>query len=223
MKKHAFYFRAFLLLMLAVMGAGCSKKAPTGPAIGADLPLSGSMAYYGQEVRRGMELAHAEDPSIPIDFEDNHSNARDAVTVFTKFVSDENIPVVVSANSPLSAPLRPLASENKIVLLALVTGMSNFPGENPWVFRDSITQTIESPPLASYAIEKLQAKRAATLVVNDDYGLDGAATFTSAFQKLGGTVVAKDTFETGTRAAAFGAGAGLHLRPGRSLQPAATG
>ena len=174
---------------------GVAEPAPV-VHLGADLPLSGDMSFYGQEVQRGLQLALQGVKSIRVLYEDNHSNARDSVTVFQKFASRGDVPVVISSNSPLGAPLRSLAQQNETVLLALVTGAKDFAAGNPWVFRDSITQAAQGPPLAQYAVEEVGASRAATLVVNDDYGLDGATAFESAFEAMGGDVVASETFET---------------------------
>lgn len=192
---------ATLLAGLALFPVACDRAGggntpPQKITIGASLPLSGPMAFYGQEVQRGLQLALAQDSGITVVYEDNRSNARDAVTVFNKFASRGDIPLVVSSNSPLSAPLRDLAQQDSIVLLAMVTGASNFAKNHSYVFRDAITQTAEAPPLARYAADSLRVRRVATLVVNDDYGLDGARNFVAAFTAAGGTVVAQETFES---------------------------
>lgn len=184
---------AGLLVWWATTRQPAGERAVT---IGADLPLSGPMAFYGQEVKRGLDLALSGNRIVKVAYEDNHSNARDAVTVFTKFADRGDVPLVVSSNTPLSAPLRELARQRQVILLALVTGATGFTADNPWVFRDAITQPLQGPPLAEYAFTTLGARRAATLVVNDDYGLDGAAAFSKALEALGGTIAAADTFET---------------------------
>ena len=202
-----------MLVVLVVLGAlawfgrsgrGGAKDAPiasrvstkkTTVLVGANLPLSGPMSYYGQEVQRGLTLAFDGEAEIRPVYEDNHSVARDAVTVFQMFAS-RGTPIVISSNSPLSAPQRALAQESRIVLLALVTGAEDFADGNPWVFRDAITQTAEAPPLADYAWDALGARKMVSLVVNDDYGLGGSRAFKRQFETRGGTVVAEETFET---------------------------
>lgn len=177
--------------------------APAGPSsastavvVGANLPLSGAMAFYGTEVQRGLDLALAGSSTVKVAYEDNHSVAKDSVTVFQLFAGRPDVPVVISSNSPLSAPLRDFARRSQRVLLALVTGAERFAADNPWVFRDAITQSAQAPPLARYAYETLSARRAVTLVVNDDYGLDGARAFVRAFTGMGGEVVREETFQT---------------------------
>jgi len=178
----------------APFASGAPAKAAV-VVVGANLPLSGPMSYYGQEVQRGLTLAFEGEVGVRANYEDNHSVARDAVTVFQMFAS-RGTSIVVSSNSPLSAPQRALAQQSRIVLLALVTGAENFAGGNPWVFRDAITQTAEAPPLADYAWEALGARRVASLVVNDDYGLGGSRAFKRQFESRGGAIVAEETFET---------------------------
>jgi hypothetical protein len=49
--------------------------------LGAILPLSGDMASWGQNIRRGIDLALAESPNLSITYEDeNFCNSAQALT-----------------------------------------------------------------------------------------------------------------------------------------------
>ena len=90
--------------------------------IGADLTLSGDLAYWSTELKKGMDLASSETDSnhIAIVYEDNQGRASDAVNIFKKLVSVDKVSVVLSCFTPIAQPLRPVAGESKVPLVATV-------------------------------------------------------------------------------------------------------
>lgn len=190
------------ILVLSLIGVGIFrqvniKQEKVGLKIGAILPLTGKFSYYGNEVKNALTIAQPKDSSIQFVFEDNLSQATNAVTVANKLFQNQNISLIISSNSPLSLPLRPIAGSYKKVLLALVTGAKDFGLENEWCFRDAINQDQEGVAQAQYVINS-NFRKVAILVVNDDYGLSGAKAFETKFEEMGGKIVGKETFEMNT-------------------------
>jgi branched-chain amino acid transport system substrate-binding protein len=192
---------AIAIAAVGVTSINCQKQGASQVVVGVDLPLTGNLSFYGNELRDALTLVQQEHAAsgVTFAFEDNQSEANGSVTVFNKFALNGSMPIIVSCNSPLSSPLRPLAERNKKVLLALVTGARDFGMENQWCFRDAINQDQEGEALATYLVEKTPMRRGATFVVNDDYGLGGALAFAGRFEKLGGTITSKETFEMSDR------------------------
>lgn len=194
-KRISILLIVFLTISLFSM-LSCSKETDETIKIGAILPLTGNLSFYGNEVKRGLLLysEFEENNSIEYLFEDNNSKANISVTIFNKFGPDDKIPVIISCNSPMSIPLKPLAEKYKKVLLALVTGAVDFGEDNIWCFRDAIRQRPQTIALANYVINDLKLTKGATFVVNDDYGTDGAEVFSNQITELGGEILIRDTF-----------------------------
>lgn len=211
MKKNQFF--TLILVMFfsisVIFIPGCSKgekeQAKKAEAqiikVGAILPLTGKMAFYGNEVKMALTIAKMKysEKKIEFVFEDSQSIAANSITIFNKFSQDKNINLIISCNSPLSIPLRPLAEKYKKVLLALVTGARDFGAFNIWSFRDAINQDQEGVALAKYIFKEKGMKKGVTFVVNDDYGLGGAESFAKKGTELGGTIINQETFEMNDR------------------------
>lgn len=179
---------------------GCGKKQEVQPIkLGADITLTGQLAYWGQQVKRGLDVSVKEanqnstERPIEILYEDNQGEAKNGIAVFQRFATVDKVSAVLSILTPICKPLRPLAAQYKIPLVATVVSAAGFGQENEWSFRDFPPQDQQARAIAVYAFEKLNVRRAVSLVVNDDYGRDGEKMFTAEFEKLGGKVVGNET------------------------------
>jgi len=210
MTKLKYYFLVFLLssnlALSTYLALCCGMHNPKTPLtvpikVGANITLTGPIAYWGQQVKKGLDLAVSEanrnKPVRPIElvYQDNQGEAKNAIGIFQRFTSVDNVSAVISIFTPVSKPLRSIAAQSKVPLLATVVSSVGFGLENEWSFRDFPSQTQQATAIAEYAYNQYALKKAATLVVNDDYGRDGEEVFTQTFTKLGGTVVAKDTVD----------------------------
>lgn len=157
--------------------------------IGANLSLTGSMPYWSNQIKNGMDLALEKFASndIQIRYEDNQGNAKGAISAFRK-LSGENVCAVVTAHTSIAVPQQVLADKVGIPLLGTVVGVSDFGEKNRWSFLDWPAHEDVVPPLVAYMTQKLRCKRAAILVVNDDYGSTGAKVFSAKFSEAGGVI-----------------------------------
>jgi len=165
--------------------------------IGANFSLSGNLAYWSTELKKGMEFANSEIDSenkLEIIYEDNNGKASDAVNVFKKLSTVDKVNVVFTCFTPIGQPLRDLADTYKIPLIATVTSAHNFAAVNDWTFRDFPTQDQQASALAKYVLGDMNLKKGSYLIVNDDYGKDGARIFKETFNKLGGQFLEGEYF-----------------------------
>jgi branched-chain amino acid transport system substrate-binding protein len=190
-----------VILFMTFIFSGCGERENDVIKVGVNLPLTGKLSYYGNEVKNALEIVSLNNPNskIQLIFEDNQSESSNSVTVFNKFASDLDLPLIISCNSPLSMPLRAMAEKHEKVLLALVTGARDFGALNKWSFRDAINMDQEGEILAEYLIEKTELRKGVTFVVNDDYGLGGASSLVNYFTELGGEIILEETFEMNER------------------------
>jgi branched-chain amino acid transport system substrate-binding protein len=190
--------------IVAVGMLGCSKtdQQTSGKPtikIGLDGSLSGTVAFWGESVLQGMQLANEEylaehpDADTTIIPEDNQGDPKSAISAMRKLCTVDHVASVVSVMTPFSKPLRPLAAELKTPVLGTVVASLNFGAENEWSFRDYPTPDQLGARIAEYGYNKLNLRRAVCLVVNDEYGKDSQTLFEKRFKEIGGQVLASDT------------------------------
>ena len=157
--------------------------------IGANLSLTGSMPYWSTQIRNGMDMAVSElsKDDIKIIYEDNQGNAKGAISAFRK-LTEQDVCAVVTAHTSIAVPQQVLADQARIPLIGTVVGVSDFGEKNKWSFIDWPAHEDVVPPLVEYMIRELNCRRAAILVVNDDYGSTGAKVFSRKFVQSGGTI-----------------------------------
>jgi len=170
----------FSLIVLSVLNiyflTGCAKKE-TEIKIGAILPLTGSLATYGEVLKNSMELATDEinqkgginGTKIKLLFEDSTGDPKTGISAFQKLMATGKPKVVVTTVSSVALALVPLAEKDKIVLFAEVSH-PKISGISPYVFRHSNTAIQDAQVLADYIENVLKLKKVGLIVVNDDYG-----------------------------------------------------
>jgi branched-chain amino acid transport system substrate-binding protein len=206
MKSRKVLMLAVAILLAGVMGVvGCGKEDSGEIKLGADLTLSGQTAYWGQQVKKGLDIAvmdgNKEEGQRPIKvlYQDNQGEAKNAISIFKRFTDLDNVSCVISIFTPIAKPLRPLAEQQQVPLLATVVSAVGFGLENEWSFRDFPSQSQQATALASYVYNDMGVRTAVSFVVNDDYGRDGEKVFVEEFQKLGGQVLGTDTVDQSAR------------------------
>ncbi len=209
MKKIRFstitHFVLVWLVVLSLFVVGCTRKEAERPLkIGADITLTGQIAYWGQQVQKGLDVAVKNANKIKnakpivVVYQDNQGNAKNAISIFQRFSTVDKVSTVISIFTPISKPLRANAAQNKISLLATVVSAVGFGLENEWSFRDFPSQEQQAVAIAQYAYNHMGLRKAVSLVVNDDYGRDGEKVFTREFKRLGGKVIGNDTVDQKT-------------------------
>ena len=181
-------------LGLVVVGAYKEQDRDTKVKIGANLSLTGSMPYWSSQIKKGLDLAlkNLSDGKISICYEDNRGNVRDAISAFRKLAEDD-VSVIITAHTSIAVPQQILAQQEQTPLLGTVVGNSDFGEKNQWSFLDWPAHEDVVPPLVSYMRNKLKCRKAAILVVNDDYGSTGAKVFSNEFKAQGGQIEARES------------------------------
>lgn len=200
---------ALVILTVVVVASFLALRSETGTQetyrIGAILPLTGRAAMLGDNVRRGMEMA-AEDINsrggingwnLEIVFGDSKNDPKEGVSLMNRFTSVNRLPAVVSAMTPITAPLIPLAERHKTVLFATMVSSPDFSKKSSYLFRCFTREATEVPPLAKLAYEKMGLRQVAVLFVDDDFGQGYASAFKQAFEAAGGQVVEEIPYPRG--------------------------
>jgi len=170
--------------------------------VGAVFPLSAGAGRIGQMKRQGADLAvgHLNASGgirgrpLQINYVDSKNQINEAKTGFDKLLDKDKVPLVFSAMSQVSLTLAGAAERRKVVLYANASHPELTRGAT-FVFRNLPSTEKTATAMADAALNKLSLRKVAVLAINDEYGADAAKTFTTAFGKLGGKVVASETFD----------------------------
>lgn len=138
--------------------------------IGALAELTGNFSRFGEDCRRGYEIAREHSTSSAnVIFGDNQSDAKVGISEFRRLVDLEHASAVVTTRSPVGLALNPLSAQQKIPLIGVV-GHPRFVAENPFAVRVFPSASDEAQTLAAYVIAKNEA-RIAVVSMEDEYFL----------------------------------------------------
>ena len=207
-----------LLTLLAALGtASCDSDRSlklgviaelTGdmPAVGASCRNAAQMAVAEVNAAGGLEIG-AERVKLKLVVEDNAGKADQSAVAAQKLITQDEVLAIVGPNaSRYAIPAAEVAESAGTVLVTpwstnpktTVDGVTGQPKK--YVFRACFVDPFQGGVLARFAHENLKAARAAVLYdVASDYNKGIAEVFRESFERLGGKVVAFETYTTGDK------------------------
>ena len=136
--------------------------------------------------------------------EDNAGKADQSASAAQKLITQQNVLAIVGPNATRYAiPASEIAESSKVVLITpwstspktTLDAKTNAPKK--FVFRACFIDPFQGRVVAKFAIDNLKARKAAVLYdVASDYNKGIAEFFKETFEKLGGKVVAFETYTT---------------------------
>ena len=174
--------------------------------LGAVLPITGDLSSIGAPMIKSIDFLVETVNQCggvlgkPIAYfkEDDRTDPPAGAEAMTKLVKVDNVGAVVgSFASSVSTAALAIAVPNKVVMISPGSTSPVFTerakkGEfQGYWYRTAPPDTYQALALANLASKK-GAKKVATLVINNDYGVGFEKAFVEAFEKLGGTIVNKN-------------------------------
>jgi neutral amino acid transport system substrate-binding protein len=174
--------------------------------LGALLPATGDLSSIGAPMGRSIDFLVETVNNCggvlgkPIAFikEDDRTDPPAGAEAMTKLVKVDNVGAVIgSFASSVSTAALAIAVPNKVVMISPGSTSPVFTerakkGEfSGYWYRTAPPDTYQALALANLAYKK-GARKVATLVINNDYGVGFEKAFVIAFEKLGGTIVNKN-------------------------------
>ncbi len=193
MKK--FFFIAFSLIIF--IGCGQQKRKADEIKIGVILPLTGDAASYGVKLKNGIELAHNQNKSkdrISLIFEDSKMETRHAVSSYNKLKQVGCRIIIGPFSSSEVFAVGPLAVNDKVILLAPTASAPGIPQIGNYVFRLTPSDQYDGKVIATFIHDNLEINSAAVLYINNDYGIGSANAFIDSFERMGGKVTKKESY-----------------------------
>jgi len=192
-----------LLASLACKNTGGSDKV----RIGVFMSLTGSTANFGISSTNGIKMAADEvnaagginGKQIEILVQDDRSDASEAATIVTKFVTQDQVHAILGeVASSRSIAAAPIAQNAKIPMLTPSSTNPEVTRKGNFIFRSCFIDPVQGAAIAQFAARTLGAKRAAIMVDRkNDYSTGLEKVINATFIKLGGQMVGTQSYQEG--------------------------
>ncbi|MGZ8449525.1 MAG: ABC transporter substrate-binding protein [Candidatus Deferrimicrobiaceae bacterium] len=204
--------RRLSLLAMAVLLTGLSSGCKTPPAkeikIGLITPLSGDVKTFGESVRNAFGIAVEEANAkggvagrkITTFIVDDKNDPTEASNAANLLINQHGVQAIVgSVTSKTTIPVSDLAQSYRI---PTITGTATNPKvtvadgkRKDYMFRACYTDSFQGTVMAKFARDTLRAANGAVLYdASNDYSKGIAEVFRDAFLRMGGKVVAYESY-----------------------------
>lgn len=209
MKKFLNLIPLLIIIVVVCLGfyINCAKK-PNEIKIGISLPLTGPIASYGTNAKRGIDLAIEEINGgggigglkiMPI-YEDDQNQPMLGANIMTKFATVDKVPVVIgSAGSTVTLAMTPIANRTKTLLISPISSSPKLTKEGgEYFFRICPSDILQAKILAKWIYEDGNRK-VGILYVNNEWGVPIKDAFIQEFSTLGGNIPVIEASNEGDR------------------------
>jgi branched-chain amino acid transport system substrate-binding protein len=173
------------------------------PAVGASCRNAAEMAVREVNAAGGLELG-GKKVKVELFVEDNGGKADQSAAAAQKLITQEEVVAIIGPNaSRYAIPASEIAESNQTVFITpwstnpktTLDAASGKPKR--YAFRSCFIDPFQGRVLARFALERMKAKKAAVLYdVASDYNKGIAEVFKADYERLGGRVVAFETYTT---------------------------
>ncbi|MDB5317336.1 MAG: amino acid/amide transporter substrate-binding protein family [Rhodospirillales bacterium] len=176
--------------------------------VGAFGPFSGSAAAFGQSMREAIELVTEarnraggiRGQRIEVVFADDGGRPEEATTIARRFATRDRVLLAFgSVSSPASLSASQVFREEEVAQIAITATSQRLTRlGNEWIFRSTVPDRKQVADLVDFLAERHpQAKRFATISVNDDFGRGGVEAFNELGRAKGLSSVAEERYARG--------------------------
>ncbi len=210
-KLHFSVAATIIGLCAGVLSAvGCTKKsAETGDEIlvGEYGSLSGSEATFGISTSEGVNLAFAEKnkaggikgKKIKLITLDNQGKPEEARAAVQRLVTQDRVVAVIGeVASSRTLAAAPVAQQYKVPMITPSSTNPKVTEVGDYIFRVCFIDPFQGLVMAKFAHQEIKKHRVAILRdVKSDYSTGLADVFSTEFKKMGGEVVADESYQAG--------------------------
>lgn len=198
--------------------AGCSNDGggttDETVSIGLHYELKGDAADYGNAELRGSQLAIKlanENEDYQFTYEgieyDNGSSENEAITISQRLISDGVVGVIGPSTSAPSAATYPILNDAQTIVVSPSATANNQTLVDPddpnsdvyeYVYRVCFEDSYQGAAMAQFAVDTLGVQKVAVYgSVSSDYAKGLNTAFAEQLEKLGGQVVANESYQDG--------------------------
>jgi branched-chain amino acid transport system substrate-binding protein len=169
--------------------------------------LTGTTATFGISSKNGIDMAIAEvnaaggvlGKQVRVIVEDDQGRPEEAQTVVTKLItSDQVVAVLGEVASSRTLAAAPVAQSNGIPLITPSSTNPKVTEIGDYIFRVCFIDPFQGFVMAKFASGTLKVRNVAILRdVKNDYSVGLANVFSEEFKKMGGNIVADESYSEG--------------------------
>ena len=200
------------LYLAAMLGlASCSNNQQGQPSteilVGEFGSLTGTTATFGISTRNGIDMAIDEvnkeggllGKNVRVIVEDDQGKPEEAQTVVTKLITrDQVIAILGEVASSRTMAAAPVAQQNRIPMISPSSTNPKVTEVGDYIFRVCFIDPFQGLVMAKFATNTLKLKNVAILRdIKNDYSVGLADVFVDNFKKLGGNIVADESYSEG--------------------------
>ena len=190
-----------LIILVAVLTFALNTRSKFGGPIkiGVIAPFSGNAATYGEQVKKGIDIALSEinkggKQKIDLIYEDNQFDPKLGLSAYNKLVNVDKVKYLISFGGNVCPVINPKAQQDKVVNFATGCNTLDFNDSFSYNFRFDVSEAAASKALIDYAKDSLQIKKLALLYVNNDWGAIVSQTIKDAAKIDGIVIVDEEKF-----------------------------
>jgi len=196
-------------IVIASLLSACQQQGGGGDKvrIGVFMSLTGTTANFGISSVNGIKLAAEEvnaagginGKQIDLLVQDDRSDASEAATIVTKFVTQDQVHAILGeVASSRSIAAAPIAQNAHVPMLTPSSMNPEVTKKGDYIFRSCFIDPVQGAAIAQFAAKTLNAKNAAIMVDRkNDYSTGLEEVINATFTKLGGKIVATQSYQEG--------------------------
>ncbi len=197
-----------VLFTCSLVLGGCAPKESNDIRIGVNAEITGSKPTVGDSCKKAAELLAAQvnadgglqvgDKKWPVTLfiEDNEDKPESAAAVAKKLISQNSVLAILGPNASGNAiPAARICEDAKVIMISPWSTNPKTTENLKYVFRACFLDDFQGEVMAKFAWDNLKAKNAAVLYdVASEYNKGIAEFFKKSFEKMGGKVVAFESY-----------------------------
>ncbi len=195
-----------LLAVVALAVAGCGDEEQGPFRIGVMESVTGAGETYGTVAVQSKQLAVDEINAaggingrmVELIVEDSKCNAQDAITAYKKLTDVDGVKIILGTScSGAMLGAAPLAEKERVVLFSGLATNPDIAEAGDYIFRTSLSDATVGVDTGN-VLWADGIRRLATINESTDYAEGLRRTTTAHFEKLGGQIVAAESYPTDT-------------------------
>ena len=205
------YF-VYLFLFCSLVTLSCKQPASNSNDAGDIIvgeygSLTGTTASYGISVKNGIDMAVADinekggvlGKRVRVIVEDDQGKPEEAQTVVTRLITRNRVVAVLGeVASSRSLAAAPVCQQNRIPMITPSSTNPRVTQVGDYIFRVCFIDPFQGYVMARFAAETLKVRNVAILRdIKNDYSVGLADVFTEEFKKIGGKIVADESYSEG--------------------------
>lgn len=172
--------------------------------VGVILPLSGDLAFLGEQIKKGIDLAIEEYKgkgiNVEVIYEDDQSLSPSvAVNAANKLLNIDKIDVGLTMLVEESRPIAPIFNKKEVPLLVLWDSNKLIQQSGQYIFSNGFSTELAGETMANFAYNELNLKTVAIVGHIDPWADIITKSFKDKFEIMGGKVVYDEQFNTETK------------------------